>query len=516
MVGDKHCLPFHGLAVRDSFTERIFGVACSFLPNMALSGIGSHGHLTPEFEAALEHLGLLREGKATHLSRDPSDLAATFAAWEPALIPLLVLSVGDADFHRSFLRVLSNRADIELPFETGYGSASRAEVVPHQIAEDLARTIVEPLTFAITTLKGIGLETVLVPTLPPPALPDDRFEATSGFPCPLDTRYKATILYNQVLAECCERAGGQPIDTWPFLLDENGYLREDFVSPDGELNQEASLLTLNQIIHGHLGRQVVINPVRYELCYEHRAPVPFFKELPKVGPPAHIPESSHLWVTNLSEATVEAIVASLEYSSTVGNAHARIDWHGNSASPFSDVVRSAEPSQAVLDLLFKELYGPHIVSLMEERTGGDVWYLGCRAYESLPHENEGHGPQAFHEDGTPPHVLRALLYLVDVDEDNGPFEYLASDQSTHRILGPRGTFFVFNANLVGHRATPPRKALRQAMDFVVVPRTTTQPRCVLWPGWNNWPVDPFCFSINKMRSSPPLPGDFLRTNPLPE
>jgi hypothetical protein len=145
---------------------------------------------------------------------------------------------------------------------------------------------------------------------------------------------------------------------------------------------------------------------------------------------------------------------------------------------------------------------------------GDVWYAGCRPFRSLPHQGEGSGPQAFHHDACPPHVLRAIIYLVDVDEENGPFEYISADGSSRRVLGPKGTMFVFDANRLKHRAVPPRARERRSIDFVILPRMKSQSRRVLWSGTNNWPGDPFHFSVNGMLASPPCPGLLMEINPL--
>jgi hypothetical protein len=64
------------------------------------------------------------------------------------------------------------------------------------------------------------------------------------------------------------------------------------------------------------------------------------------------------------------------------------------------------------------------------------------------------------------------------------------------VLGPAGTLFVFDANRIKHRARPPVTRAREALDFVIGPRLPGAPRRVLWCGMNNWPVDPFTFSLD--------------------
>jgi hypothetical protein len=52
------------------------------------------------------------------------------------------------------------------------------------------------------------------------------------------------------------------------------------------------------------------------------------------------------------------------------------------------------------------------------------------------------GPRLWHRDGEDRHVLRSVVYLNDVDEDGGPFEYVprritAADAKAWSRLGPR-------------------------------------------------------------------------------
>jgi hypothetical protein len=91
---------------------------------------------------------------------------------------------------------------------------------------------------------------------------------------------------------------------------------------------------------------------------------------------------------------------------------------------------------------------------------------------------------------------------------------MLADGSKHRVLGPKGTMFIFDANRLKHRAVPPRSRECRSIDFVILPRMKSQPRRVLWSGINNWPGDPFHFSGNGMRASPPCPDLLMETNPL--
>ena len=60
--------------------------------------------------------------------------------------------------------------------------------------------------------------------------------------------------------------------------------------------------------------------------------------------------------------------------------------------------------------------------------------------------------------------------MVDVDEGEGGFEYQPLDGSPEpkQILGKAGALFLFDANAVDHRGSPPRTTTRLALDFVIL------------------------------------------------
>jgi hypothetical protein len=64
-----------------------------------------------------------------------------------------------------------------------------------------------------------------------------------------------------------------------------------------------------------------------------------------------------------------------------------------------------------------------------------------------------------------------------------------------------------------HRGSPPRRHERRVIDLVLAPRLPEQPFRVLWPGLNNWPGDPFQYSVNGMRASPALPSQEVSLRP---
>ena len=516
VVGDSHSLPMRDLLVRESLTGRDYLVVGKYITGFTAAGMMQDGELSAELVAALEGEHLLRNGRFSLGSMEQADLAASHAAGVPGSPPLLVITAGDIDLRGDFLNQLRDEYDIVLPFATPYGTNAGARIMPYDVALRRATAAFQPLTDAIVKLRELGLIRVLVLALAPPSLDQGRFDTLHGFTCPLDTRYKATVLFNRVLAESCAKAGARFVDVWPDVIDGRGYMRPEYELDGVHMNCKAALLSMRRVLsQAILDSYACVNRNRYELALSliaKEAPGQVTAEVEAAAAEYH---ATGICRTAIAPEAAQSIVDALQFDHDVGNRHARLDWFGTGVEPFSSHIRAAEPEQSALDLLYEQLYQPRIAALMQRCIGGDVWYLGCRAFQSLPHGDEGTGPQSYHHDGCPPGVFRAIIYLVDVDDDNGPFEYLdEGGQQPHKVLGPKGTMFIFDANRLMHRATPPRGRLRRSVDFVIVPRTPHQPRCVLWSGVNAWPGDPFHFSINGMRSSPAGLPDIVETNPL--
>lgn len=221
------------------------------------------------------------------------------------------------------------------------------------------------------------------------------------------------------------------------------------------------------------------------------------------------------WVCSipLGREIADRWVTELDYQLTVANRHARLDWAGNGMTPYSLDIRSAEPTQALLDDVCAYFDSDRFNRFFQECFGCAVTFLNFRSFMSSPHVTKGLGPQAWHHDGCPPGVFRALVYLTDVDADSGPFEYIDENKELRSVTGSAGTFLMFDANRLLHRGSPPKHKVRKVIDIVIAPRLADQPFRVLWSGMNNWPGDPFQYSVNGMKAGPMLTTNELSLKP---
>ena len=118
----------------------------------------------------------------------------------------------------------------------------------------------------------------------------------------------------------------------------------------------------------------------------------------------------------------------------------------------------------------------------------------------------------WHYDNHPSEILKIMIYLSDVDEQHGPFEYLGSSYTcdaklieptplcgygripakvlqryladghkSYKVIGPRGTVILFDNNIV-HRANIAKKGIRDAIVLQVRPSLFHPPR-YLDPEW---------------------------------
>jgi hypothetical protein len=178
----------------------------------------------------------------------------------------------------------------------------------------------------------------------------------------------------------------------------------------------------------------------------------------------------------------------------VSNLHSSWDWAGNSIKPYGSVLQTGLPSRSLQGDLFKLFSQTDFDQFFRGVLGCAISVGNCRLVRSRPHSQAGIGPQSWHEDGCPPGIIRGVLYLTDVDESSGPFQYKDHNSNIHTLTGRLGDLLVFDAMRLSHRAMPPISKERMAIDLVFMPRLPGQEMRIISAGMNHWPSDPFIFS----------------------
>jgi hypothetical protein len=180
-----------------------------------------------------------------------------------------------------------------------------------------------------------------------------------------------------------------------------------------------------------------------------------------------------------------------QFNRDMANTHASWSWCGNPLNSSNTVIRTGLPSEGLradLRNLFNE---ERFDVFFREVLGCPITVANCRIWRSLPHSGDGQGPQSWHGDGCPVGILRGVLYLTQVDEDSGPFQYKDETGGVVTMTGGPGDLLIFDAVRLPHRAMPPKSSARSTIDLVFMPRMERQQLEVVSAGMNNWPSDPF-------------------------
>jgi hypothetical protein len=189
----------------------------------------------------------------------------------------------------------------------------------------------------------------------------------------------------------------------------------------------------------------------------------------------------------------------------MANTHVRWDWTGEARRAYTTALRTAHLTPDFSRDLHALLTRPAVEEFFRGCLGCPATVLNCRPVRSLVHNKPGFGPQSWHGDGCPAGVIRGVLYLTDVDEDGGPFQYRTPAGEVRAVTGPAGSFLVFDANRLIHRGSPPKARERFAIDLVFQARMPGEPLRVLGASINSWPADPFVYSTGGMTVYPPDP-----------
>jgi hypothetical protein len=188
------------------------------------------------------------------------------------------------------------------------------------------------------------------------------------------------------------------------------------------------------------------------------------------------------------------------FDRTVSNLHSAWDWAGNDVKSYTDDLRTGVPSAALVEYLHDLFSGGDFDAFFRGVLGCPAKVANVRLVRSQPHLATGIGPQGWHYDHCPAGVIRGVLYLCDVDEQTGPFQYKDESGQEHVVHGKAGDLLVFDATRLLHRGSPPTHKTRSALDLVFMPRMPDEDMQIMVVGRNHWPADPFFYKIPAERT----------------
>jgi lysophospholipase L1-like esterase len=269
VIGDSHALPFKNMFFRDRWTGQWVTVRSKYI-----SGLTAHDFFNPETRefsssviACLEYEGLIRDGGATHLSKNEIDFSIAQASGLPVTPPLMMFTVGDIDVRGTLLPMFGDQYDFVPPFESPYPLLDRRIVLWDAIAEVIERRL-RPFIEGLKQLQIAGFNRLYVQLVVPPTANEDRIKQLHGIHCPLSVRAKLVTAFNRILTQEVKAIGVTIIDIWPQVTGSDGYLSRDYELDGVHLPPKAARMQLEQLLdHAINCPWESVNHVRYEMFY---------------------------------------------------------------------------------------------------------------------------------------------------------------------------------------------------------------------------------------------------------
>ena len=268
VIGDSHALPYRNFLGTERWTGNTVIVRAKYVNG--LSGYGfydsSTGELHPGVFDALEYEGLVRNGKATHLSKDEMDFVILQASGQPVTPPLLLFTVGDIDVRGPLFQMLRDTHDFVPPFDLPYPVAEKP-LIPWDVLLAAYERSLSPLIAGLRELQAAGFNRIYVQSVVPPTQDEARSQRLHGYHCPLSVRTKLVATFNHLLKERCASIGVHCVSIWDDVT-RGGYLRPEFELDGVHLAPPAARMHIEQLLdHAINHAWQSCNFVRHEIHY---------------------------------------------------------------------------------------------------------------------------------------------------------------------------------------------------------------------------------------------------------
>jgi hypothetical protein len=276
VIGDSHALPYKNMFFRDKWTGQWVTVRSKYI-----SGLTAHDFFNPETSEflssiieCLEYEGLVRDGGATHLSRNEIDFSIARASGLPLAPSLIMLAVGDIDIRGTLLPMFADQYDFVPPFESPYPLLDR-KIIPWDLIAEVIERHISPFVEGLKQLRMAGFNRLYVQLVVPPTANEERIKQLHGFCCPLSVRTKLVASFNRILTEKVEAIGGTIINIWPQVTGTDGYLSPEYELDGVHLPPKAARMQLEQLLeHAINCPWESVNHVRHEMFYRMACGLP--------------------------------------------------------------------------------------------------------------------------------------------------------------------------------------------------------------------------------------------------
>jgi hypothetical protein len=485
VIGESHSVQFGSLFLEPTWAADKFHCQSRFFPTLMAKDYMANGLINPILMDALTADGILLEGSAHYLIRDGS---AAYLTGAPILAPPMVFFAGDLDLQNLF-RQLGEQYDFELPGDTVYGVNFDKQPIDYETIRRQIADALQPFVTVMSRLRPV-FPRLMVHALPPRTRDNQRAHRWCG-PSDAPVRAKLTVAANQFLAQALAPLDIPLIDTTE-QISLDGYLNPAFDLDGLHLTREGGLYSLEAIVASLYDRTAVTaNPGRYEYLLLQ---APAYE--------AARAEDDLAWAER-GYATcdlgreIAAAADDLSFTSDPPNLAARLDWAGYPRNGRRGVA-VAEPSNAVLEKAARLLVAGSGRACLQagqakELTVGsfrpiELWAGGSADAGGLP---------------TPFGCRRALLCL----DDAGAVCLRALGGELVTELPRRaGLLITYDPTLLSCVATALGGPAR-FVEMTLAPRLRNHPFRVVAAGLNDWPADPFCYSVAGIRAFTPFTTD---------
>lgn len=485
VVGDSHVLGFKGKSITLAEFGLVINTSVQYIRGLTAETLVSGQQIHPELAAFFLQQGIItKEGVRAAASADPVLIAEQYSGGMGFQRPLVLFNAGEI-YLRKYLGSIYAKADVNFA----------------EIQAKFAEIVEKYLTDIKAIQDSFGVFAT-VHEICPPTGNDQLFKDANNFDCPRAVRATLYRMYNQLLREGARRVGVSFCQSSDYL-EVGGLLAKEYDFDGVHADPKFTYTSIERVIMSWLHSRTAEQCDRYVRWCEASGL--------RSAPPVSQRGISEVFMP-FTPGQVAELRAAIDAFDVAVCTNPTLDWaHGpvtRGYRKYHELVKYGDMSPAGLKLLHDVFIEGPFGAQVRALLGAKFSIVNIRPVQSLVHGGDGIGQQTMHRDGCPPGLYRALIYLVDVDENVGPFEYLASDKATEptRVMGKAGATIIFDANAVLHRATPPRGGERYALDLLLLVQPEGCREIVHQRKGLTWPVDPYLFDLSA-NCYPAMPGN---------
>lgn len=478
VVGDSHALAFKRKSIELSDLGMIFSTSVSYVRGIQPSSLAPEGQVHSELAKYFIEGGLITpDGKPLALTDNSAVIAEQYATGAGFQREIVVFHIGEI-YVRKYL-----------------GSVFKGFGAGLDDIETLFRAQVE---LYVRTVAGISRSFgffAVIHELSPPTDNDDLFEKINGFRCSREHRGGAYRLFNTLLHQYEDQYQVLVCPAMDYLSNDRGCLNSEYEFDGVHADPKYTAASLKRIARAWLYNRSAERSFRYSKWVGHTLTNACTPEISRIGLTGPVQAFDELQV-----ATLRGSIGQWQYQACE---RPSIDWAhvppNTDYRKFNPAIQYGNVDAAGLKVIFDVIIKGPVGDSVRSAIGSKFSVINVRGVKSIAHAEEGVGQQAYHRDLCPEGIFRGLVYLVDVGENDGGFEFMPADGSPDpiQIHGDSGSWIFFDANAIEHRASPPRAKTRIALDLILLAIPEQAKEFVLSPEFGLvWPIDPYMFSLS--------------------